>query len=192
VAVTSTLLENKGLRFFLHWFARVVLFAMRWKVNGRLPQTDKFVMIAAPHSSNWDFVIFMLVVFKFKIPVHWMGKHTLFTQPFRRLLIRLGGIPIDRSVAGDTVSTMARAFDRYDRLILTIAPSGTRSRTTTWKTGFYHIARKANVPVVCGYIDYRHKIAGVGPTFHPTGDMDTDIQAIQQFYQPFSGKPIRN
>lgn len=181
----STLLENMVFRFVCHWFARSALFIMRWKVKGRLPDQKKYVLIAAPHTSNWDFVFFLLVIFKLKIPVHWMAKHTLFSWPFRWLLIHLGGIPIDRSTKGDTVGTMTRAFAGSARLIITIAPSGTRSKTKHWKTGFYHIARQADVPIVCGYIDYPNRTAGIGPTHHPTGDIDTDMAAIQKFYLPF-------
>ncbi len=188
--MTPSLLENIIFRFISHWFARTVLFMMRWKVNGQLPDEKKYVLIAAPHTSNWDFVFFMLVIFKLKIPVHWMAKHTLFSWPFKWLMIKLGGISIDRSTKGDTVGTMTRAFSNSDRLVLTIAPSGTRSKTTTWKSGFYHIAHTAEVPIVCGYIDYQKRIVGIGPTFHTTGDIDTDIADIQKFYKPFSGKQI--
>lgn len=177
-------------RFISHWFARFTLFVLRWKIIGRTPDIDKFVLIAAPHSSNWDFVFFMLAIFRLKIPVHWMAKHTLFSQPFGWLLIRLGGIPIDRSIAGNTVETMTEAFAISNRLILTIAPSGTRSKTPTWKSGFYHIASQSKIPIVCGYIDYRNKIVGIGPTFHPTGDIEKDMKELQEFYAPFSRRQI--
>lgn len=182
------MLENPVLRFGFHWLPRALLFLMRWKVKGHLPDTRKFVLIAAPHSSNWDFVFFLLVVFKFKMPVYWMGKHTMFIPPFRWLLKKLGGIPIDRTIAGNTVRSMARAFEESRDMILTIAPSGTRSKTRQWKSGFYHIAHQADVPIVCGYIDYPNRTAGVGPTFRPGGDIEKEIKTIQQFYAPFSGK----
>ncbi|MCG8553490.1 MAG: lysophospholipid acyltransferase family protein [Desulfobacterales bacterium] len=177
-------------RFISHWFARFALCILPWKIQGRTPDLNKFVLIAAPHSSNWDFVFFMLAIFKLKIPVRWMAKHTLFAWPFRWLLIRLGGIPVDRSVAGNTVETMTKVFAASDHFILTIAPSGTRSKTPNWKSGFYHIALQAKVPIVCGYIDYRNKIIGIGPTFHPTGDIDKDMITLQAFYTPFSRRQI--
>ena len=188
--LTTNLLENSVLRIIFYRFAQTILFLMRWNIKGSLPDTDKFVLIAAPHSSNWDFVFFMLVIFRLKIPVNWMAKHTLFARPFKWLLIKLGGIPIDRTIKGNTVRTMIRAFAESDRLILTIAPSGTRSKTRTWKTGFYHIAFQAGVPIVCGYIDYPNRTVGIGPTFYPTGKIDTEMIKIQDFYKPFSGKYI--
>lgn len=161
---------------------------MGWKTTGRTPNDKKYILIAAPHSSNWDFVFFMLVVFKLQIPVNWMAKHTMFAWPFGWLLKKIGGIPVNRSIRNNTVRVMADAFKRSDRLILTIAPSGTRSSTTQWKSGFYHIARKARVPIACGFMDYRSKTAGIGPKFFPTGNIETDMADIKKFYIPFSGK----
>ncbi|MCF6248114.1 MAG: lysophospholipid acyltransferase family protein [Desulfobacula sp.] len=184
----NILLKQSIVRFILSWFGNIVLFILRWKVKGRLPDAKKFVMIAAPHSSNWDFIIFMMVVFKFKIPIHWMGKHTMFVWPFKGLLKRLGGIPVDRSVKTDTVQLMVDVFAKTTKFILTIAPSGTRSKTKKWRSGFYHIAHQSKVPIVCGYIDYKNKITGFGPTFFPTGDKESDMISIKHFYKPFSGK----
>ncbi len=186
--MVPNILENPIVRFTFNWFANVALFILRWKVKGRLPDKKRFVMIAAPHSSNWDFVFFMLVVFKFKIPIHWMGKHTMFAWPFRWILKRMGGIPIDRNIKTDTVQVMADAFEETDKFILTIAPSGTRSKTKKWKSGFYHIANQSKVPIVFGYIDYKNKETGFGPTFIPTGDIESDMIAIKKFYEQFSTK----
>lgn len=104
------------------------------------------------------------------------------------MLKRLGGIPVDRSEKNNVVNTMAKAFENSERLVITIAPSGTRRNVGPWKTGFYHIAREAKVPIVCGFIDYRHKTIGVGPVFHPTGDMETDMTSIRTFYSGISGR----
>lgn len=186
--MNPTLLNNVILQPLFYWFATVSLFLLRWKIKGKIPDIKKFVIIAAPHSSNWDFVFFLLIIFKFKISAHWMGKHTMFKRPFKWLLKRLGGIPIDRSGKGHIVRSMADAFKQSTRLIITIAPSGTREKVTTWKTGFYHIAHQAKVPIVCGFIDYPEKTIGIGPTFNTTGDIDSDMTAIKSFYAPFSGK----
>ena len=183
-----SLLSNPLLKPVFSLISRIGLFILGWKTRGEMPDLKKFVIVAAPHSSNWDFVIFLLIIFKFQIPVHWMGKNTMFIPPFRTLLQYMGGIPIDRSRKGNTVTIMARAFNDADRLIVTIAPSGTRSRTTTWKTGFYRIADQAKVPIVLGFVDYKRKIGGVGPVFYPTGDMDADLIRIQAFYRGKSGK----
>ncbi len=181
-------MNNWLLRPLFCWFATVSLFCLGWKTKGQIPDLKKYVIIAAPHSSNWDFVFFLLIVFKLKISVHWMGKHTMFKWPFKGVLKRLGGIPIDRSKKGNVVDTMANAFKTSKDLIVTIAPSGTREKVTTWKSGFYHIARNAGVPIVLGFIDYRKKIVGLGPVFNPTSDMDSDMGKIRSFYTRFSGK----
>ncbi|MDD9303931.1 MAG: 1-acyl-sn-glycerol-3-phosphate acyltransferase [Desulfobacter sp.] len=148
----------------------------------------KFILIAAPHSSNWDFVFFLLIIFKFQIPVHWMGKDTMFPPLFSHLLKRLGGIPIDRSQKGNTVKRMAQEFNRADQLILTIAPSGTRQNVDQWKTGFYRIALEAEVPIVCGFVDYKRKTGGIGPIVHPSGDLETDLNQMRRFYKDKSGR----
>lgn len=182
------LLNNRVFKPVLHWFARISLFLLGWKTEGRVPRLDKFILIAAPHSTNWDFVYFLLIIFKFRMPVHWMGKESMFIHPFKGLLKRLGGIPVDRSQKGALVTRMVAAFGRADRMIVTIAPSGTRQQVSRWKTGFYHIANQANIPIVCGFIDYRKKKGGIGPVFIPTGDADADIANIRKFYRNKSGK----
>ncbi|WP_299978802.1 lysophospholipid acyltransferase family protein [Desulfobacula sp.] len=186
--MNPTLMNNGVLRPIFYGFATFSLFIMGWKAKGKIPDIKKFVLIAAPHSSNWDFVFFLLIVFKFKIPTHWMGKHTMFKWPFKWLLKRLGGIPIDRSGKGNVVLSMIKAFEKSKQLIITIAPSGTREKVTKWKTGFYHIAYQAKIPIVLGFIDYKQKTIGIGPVFIPSGNIDEDMTSIKAFYAQFSGK----
>ena len=186
--MNPTLLNNWLLRPIFYWFATFCLFTLGWKTKGEMPDIKKFVLIAAPHSSNWDFVFFLLIIFKFKISVHWMGKHTMFIWPFKGLLERLGGISIDRSGKSNVVQSMTQAFEKSKTLIITIAPSGTREKVTKWKTGFYHIARQAKVPIVLGFIDYQQKNIGIGPTFNPSSDIDEDMRSIKTFYAEFSGR----
>ena len=124
------------------------------------------------------------------MPVHWMAKHTMFKWPFKLLLKRLGGIPVDRAGKGNVVRFVTNAFERSKRLIITIAPSGTREKVTKWKTGFYNIAHQAKVPIVYGFIDYRQKTIGIGPTVRTSGDMDKDMTSIKTFYAQFSGKDL--
>ena len=182
------LLNNLFLRPFFYLFANVGLFILGWKTKGKMPDMKKFILVAAPHSSNWDFVYFLLIIFKFQIPVHWMAKESMFFWPFIGLLKRLGGIPIDRSKKGNVVTDMVDILGRSHRMVITIAPSGTRERVTHWKTGFYQIARQANIPIVCGFVDYKLKTGGIGPVVLPSGDMDADMKAIKMFYADKSGK----
>jgi len=182
------LLNNSFLRSIFYGFANVALFILRWKTRGRMPDIKKFILIAAPHSSNWDFIFFLLIIFKFQIPVHWIAKESMFIWPFKRLLQRLGGIPINRSEKSNLVAAMVDTFDQADRLVVTIAPSGTRKNVTHWKTGFYQIANQADIPIVCGFVDYRLRTGGIGPVILPTGDMDADMETIKIFYKDKSGR----
>jgi len=153
-----------------------------------MPDIKKFILIAAPHSSNWDFVYFLLVIFKLQMPVHWIAKESMFFWPFTGLLKRLGGISIDRSRRGNLVAAMVERFNHSDRLIVTIAPSGTRKKVSHWKTGFYQIASQAQIPIVCGFMDYKLKTSGIGPVILTTDDMDADMEKIKLFYKDISGR----
>lgn len=183
-----SLLNNPVLKPVFYLIARVGLFIFGWNVRGKMPDIKKFILVAAPHSTNWDFVFFLFLIFYYQIPVHWMGKNTMFIPPFRRLLERLGGIPIDRSQNRNTVQIMADEFREADRLIVTIAPSGTRKSVGKWKTGFYRIALEADIPIVCGFVDYKRKMGGIGPVIHPCGDLEKDITAMRDFYKDKAGR----
>lgn len=159
-----------------------------WRMEGRTPDLDKFVLIAAPHTSNWDVFVMLAAAFTFRAELFWIGKDSLFRGPFKPLLRWLGGVPIDRSGGQNLVAKTAELFAERDKFILAIAPEGTRKKTRYWKTGFYYIAHTANVPIVMGFIDFHRKVAGVGPTFIPTGDIEADMQKLQAFYANIAGK----
>ena len=155
---------------------------------GKLPDIPKFVMIAAPHTSNWDFPVMMCIAFKLRAKLYWMGKDALFRRPFKGFFKWLGGIPIDRSRSHNVVDQMVDHFHEMDRLILTIPPSGTRKRVNKWKSGFYHIALGAKVPVVLGFLDFKRKTGGIGPVVVLSGDMEEDMKSIRAFYYSIDGK----
>ena len=153
-----------------------------WKVEGELPEGKKFVVIAAPHTSNWDLPFMLGVALHFRVRLHWMGKDSLFKPPFGWFMKALGGIPIDRSKTNDVVSQMVTVFDQAEKLAVAIPPEGTRSKTRYWKTGFYNIAHGAGVPIVFGFLDYQRKVGGIGMTMHTTGDYETDLEIVKSFY----------
>ena len=186
--MTPILLNNIILQPLFYLFAGILLFLSGWRTDGRAPDIDKYVLIAAPHTSNWDFIFFLLIIFKLRLPVYWMGKRSMFRWPFKWLLKKLGGIPVDRSGKNNVVNTMTSAFENSEALVITIAPSGTRKNVGPWKTGFYHIAREAKVPIVCGFLDYQNKTGGIGPVFQPTEDMEADMADIRSFYSGISGR----
>jgi 1-acyl-sn-glycerol-3-phosphate acyltransferase len=161
-------------------------------MEGKIPDTPKWVMIAAPHTSNWDFSVMLSVAFAFEIKLSWMGKNTLFKWPFGSFFRYLGGIPVNRSRSENAVHRMVQLFNEVEALVLGIPPEGTRRKVRTWKTGFYHIAHGANVPIALGFIDYERKASGVGPIIQPTGDIDIDMKEIHAFYATVKGKHPSN
>jgi 1-acyl-sn-glycerol-3-phosphate acyltransferase len=166
----------------------IFLKMLGWRVEGEIPDIKKFVIIAAPHTSNWDFPISLAVAFALKIKIYWMGKAAMFRWPFGAACRWLGGIPIDRSRSQNVVEQCVRAFNERDKLIRVIPPEGTRKKVSYWKTGFYHIAKGANVPIVLGFLDYRHKKGGIGPIFYPTGRIESDMKEIKAFYATITGR----
>ncbi|GAB4278014.1 MAG: lysophospholipid acyltransferase family protein [Candidatus Promineifilaceae bacterium] len=159
-----------------------------WRIDGALPDTPKFVAIGAPHTSNWDFLVAMAVIFGLGVAISWMGKHTFVNGPLKPLLLRMGGVPIDRRAPGGVVGQMIEKFNREEKFIVAIAPEGTRSKVDRWKTGFYHIAVGANVPIVPIALDYKRKLVRFLPAFYPTGDVKADLPKIQALYTVFQGK----
>lgn len=175
-------------RTFFRILSILILKIAGWKVSGHVPDIPKFVMIAAPHTSNWDLPYTLFVAFAMKVKIYWMGKKELFRPPFGPLLRWLGGIPIDRSKSNGVVGQSIQQLQDAEKLVLTVPPTGTRRKVMHWKTGFYHIAHGAGVPIVLGFLDYGRKMGGVGPLFYPTGDINADMKEIQAFYQDIQGR----
>ena len=167
-------------------FWRAALHGAGWDVEGTLPDLAKFVVIGAPHTSNWDFVVAMPILWALGVEARWIGKHTIFRWPFARLLRYFGGMPVKRSEHHGSVERVIDIFNHKERLVLAVAPEGTRKRVTRWKTGFYHIAVGAGVPIVPAYFDYPRRRVGFGAPFSPTGDVDADIQSLRAFYTPYA------
>ena len=161
---------------------------MGWKLSGSIPAAKKYVLIAAPHTSNWDYVIGQLFLMSMGMEAKIMIKKELFYFPLGSLLRALGGIPVDREGKTDIVDQMIRQFELNDLFILSITPEGTRKRVTEWKTGFHRIATGANVPVLPGFFDYKKKIVGTGDLFHLSGNLDKDMARIKEFYRGINPK----
>lgn len=153
-----------------------------WKMCGEMPDIAKSVIVVAPHTSNWDFLVFMMGSFVLGLRGQWLGKHTLFVGPLGWLFRKLGGIPVERSTKHDFVSQAARSITESTAITLVIAAEGTRKKSDHWKSGFYYVAREAGVPIVLAYADYAKKEAGIGPAIYPTADVEADIAKIRDFY----------
>ncbi len=154
-----------------------------WRAEGTPPADGRYVIIAAPHTSNWDFVYFLGLVQELGIDAHFMAKQSLFRWPIGGFMRDMGGIEVDRSGKHDMVRQMIDEFARRDRFVLTIAPEGTRSRVQSWRTGFYHIALGAQVPMVVGFMDYGRRTGGLGPAIMPTGDYRADMAQVAALYR---------
>ena len=159
-----------------------------WRREGAAPRAELCVLIAAPHTSNWDGFYLIALAAAYGIRVDWMGKESLFRGPFGGVLRRLGGVPIDRSRASNAVAAAVDRFREGDRLMLAVSPEGTRGSVQYWKSGFYHIARQAGVPIVLGFLDYARKRGGFGPTIQPTADARSDMDRIRAFYADKTGR----
>ena len=173
---------------FMRWMAITLFKASGWKAAGQRPGIPKYVIIAAPHTSNWDFVYTICLAFILEIDPMIMMKRAWFRWPMGPFLRWLGAFPVDRSGSHNVVVQSIETFNKHERMVMVVPPSGTRKKVTHWKSGFYHIARGAGVPVVLGYLDYKHKVGGIGPTVPVTGHMESDMKAIRDFYGDIQGK----
>ncbi len=176
-----------------YYLSKLILWLGGWKVSAKIPEnTKKAVMIAAPHTSNWDLVWARAAFYILNVPVRYTVKKELLKGPLKWVLNGLGAIGIDRTHKKGKIQSMTDAmiqlFDERDELVILITPEGTRSYQPEWKSGFYRIAEGAGVPILCGYLDYENKIAGIGPSFEAKGDMKENIEKIKDFYRPIKGK----
>lgn len=159
-----------------------------WTISGQAPPDSKYILIGAPHTSNWDLLFTLLLGTYFSIHLRWIGKRSLFRFPLGVLLKALGGIPVDRaSGSSRQVDTFADLFQGVDRRVIGIAPEGTRKATSHWHKGFYYIALSSSVPVVLGYMDAARREIGIGPVLHPSGDIESDFEIIRDFYRDKQG-----
>ena len=185
----DTPVVNTLLRAFSIHFLRLT----GWQVQGTLPpEATKSVLIAAPHTSNWDLPYTLMLAFVLRLNVYWIGKASLFRWPLGPLMRWLGGIAVDRSRSANLVAASAAALiDADGPTQLVVPPEGTRGKTRHWKTGFYYIALQARVPIVLAFVDYERKVGGLGPLFTPTGDIERDMAEIKRFYAPIQGRRPR-
>lgn len=168
--------------------ARAALRFTGWELDDRLPPTDRYVIIGAPHTSNWDLPLALLAMTALDIRGRWTGKHTLFRGPAGPIMRALGGVPVNRGVRQNLVSQVARQMRSSPGFRLVVTPEGTRSPAPRWKTGFYYIALEADVPIAFGYADFASRRVGVGGWLRPSGELEADMQVIRDFYADKVGK----
>lgn len=165
---------------------RILLWLYRWKgwrTSGTPPASRKCIILGAPHTTNWDFVFFLGFARELGVKPSFMGKTSLFRWPMTRFMHDMGGVPIDRTRSGNYVDAVAATFAARDELALVIAPEGTRSDGGAWRSGFYHIAHRAGVPIVPAWVNHDTMVGGIGPEIMPTGDYAADLAKIRAFYE---------
>ena len=182
-----TIFNTPVLSGLFHLLARTIMRLVGWRVTGKLPDLPKFIMIGAPHTSNWDFILFLGVIFTLRADVRFMGKIELFRPPHGWFFRYCGGVPVDRKKSTGLVDQMVDAANQAERFILTIAPEGTRHHVAEWKRGFYHIAKGAGIPIVMAVVDGKHKEVRIGQVFQPTDDIEADMKSIQGYFDGVVG-----
>ena len=182
-----TIFNTPVLSGLFHLLARTIMRLVGWRVTGKLPDLPKFIMIGAPHTSNWDFILFLGVIFTLRADVRFMGKIELFRPPHGWFFRYCGGVPVDRKKSTGLVDQMVDAANQAERFILTIAPEGTRHHVAEWKRGFYHIAKGAGIPIVMAVVDGKHKEVRIGQVFQPTDDIEADMKSIQGYFEGVVG-----
>ena len=165
---------------------RLLILLYRWKgwrIEGRRPEARKFIILGAPHTSNWDFIFFIGATHELGIRPSFMGKSTLFKWPMTDFMLDMGGVPVDRTKRANYVVQAAAAFAATDDLALVIAPEGSRTFKGNWRSGFYHMAMAAGVPIVPAWVDNAKLVGGMGEPIMPTGDYRADLAKIAAFYR---------
>jgi 1-acyl-sn-glycerol-3-phosphate acyltransferase len=183
----TTIFNTPILSTFFYYLARIIMRLAGWRLNGKLPDLPKYILIGAPHTSNWDFLLFLGVIFSLRANVHFMGKAELFRFPMGWFFRYCGGVPVDRKKSTGLVDQMVRACNEAENFILVIAPEGTRHQVAEWKRGFYHIAKNAGIPIVIAIVDGKHKTVHLGQVFQPSADMEADMKAIKSLFEGVTG-----
>ncbi len=171
-----------------YWIGWLWMKLFGWDVKGQLPPGGKYVLIAAPHTSNWDLPFLIASGFVFRLKISWLGKETIFKKPFGGIMRFLGGIAVDRKNKHGLVKQIADKFNEFKKLVVVVPPSGTRKKNDHWKSGFYWVAHSARTPVICSYLDYERKEAGIAYSFLPSDNIISDMDGVREFYKDIKGK----
>ena len=172
----------------VRWLGKFLMKISGWKTTGQLPKHQRVVLIAGPHTSNWDFVLAMSLILSLDVRIHWIGKHSIFKKGFRRLLKKMGGIPVNRLNPQALKTEIYNITERYRGFIIAISPEGTRKKVERLKSGFLRIANETNSRILMVGVDFSNKTIDFGDFFSPSGDMDKDLKFIKDYFGNFTGK----
>ena len=170
------------------WLGKLLMKITGWKTIGNFPTDQRVVMVAGPHTSNWDFVLAMSFILSLDVNIHWVGKHSIFKRGFRRILRKMGGIPVNRAEPKELKNEIHNITEKYKGFMIAIAPEGTRKKVEKLKSGFLRIANETNSKIMMAGIDFSKKTIELGDFFSPSGDVDKDLQFINEYFSNFSGK----
>lgn len=185
--MSATIFNTPVITPILRVIAAILRGLTGWRAEGVVPDVKRVVVAVAPHTSNWDVPVGIILALKLRINPKWFVKSSFFRPPFGWLCRWLGAVPVDRSRATNAVMQAVRALRDHDEIMLAFTPEGTRAFRPYWKTGFYFIAHGAGVPITLCYLDYSRKRGGLGPLLWPTGDIYADMEKIREHYAPFKG-----
>ena len=186
IAVPQHLQANRP-KFIIN-ISSWVLKIQKWKINGSIPEEKRVVLVIGPHTSNWDFIIGVLVILSLDAKINWLGKHTIFKRGFKSLLTRLGGIPVNRQDPSDLFSRIKVITEKSNGYLIGMAPEGTRKKVLKLKSGFIRIAKQTNSKIMLAGIDFQKKIVNLDKFFTPTGDLNNDLLFVQDYFSRYSGK----
>ena len=186
IAVPQHLKANRP-KFIIN-ISSWVLKIQKWKINGSIPEEKRVVLVIGPHTSNWDFIIGVLVILSLDAKINWLGKHTIFKRGFKSLLIRLGGFPVNRQDPSDLFSRIKVITEKSNGYLIGMAPEGTRKKVLKLKSGFIRIAKQTNSKIMLASIDFQKKIVNLDKFFTPTGDLNNDLLFVQDYFSRYSGK----
>ena len=186
--MNTTIFDTPVLSPLLRIGSIIALRILGWKVEGELPKSDRFIMVAEPHTAARDLPLMLAVSFIFKLKLHWIGKEELFLGWRQPVMSWLGGLPVRRKGDGNEVDRIAHHFEGREKIALGISPGGSRAKAERWRSGFYWVAVQANVPILLSFLDFKTRRTGVGPLIQPTGNYEDDIIRMQDFYIGMEGK----
>ena len=172
----------------LRFIGKAAMKITGWKTVGHFPRDERVVLVVGPHTSNWDFVVAMSAVLSWDINIHWVGKHSIFKKGFRRVLRKMGGIPVNRADPNALKEEIVDITNKYKGFIIGLAPEGTRKKVERLKTGFLRIANDTNSKIMLAGIDFSNKTIELGEFFSPSGDVEQDLNNIKHYFSNFSGK----
>ena len=170
------------------WLGKFLMKISGWKTTGNLPEDQRVVLVAGPHTSNWDFVLAMSLILSLDVRIHWVGKHSIFKKGFRRLLKKMGGIPVNRINPEALKGEIQNITNKYKGFAIAIAPEGTRKKVERLKSGFLRIANETNSKIMMVGVDFSNKTVVFGDLFSPSGDKDKDLRFIKDYFDNFTGK----